>query len=217
MEERQAQTQKQALNLNLDEPGRLKQTGWRQYTRNPKVIVGATSGVVCLLGVGLALLSSAPETDVYEAEPTAQLDKNAIVTGAQDSHANTVFQSTEQLEQFEQQLLSQEAQRYLLEAQRQVTDPNEPCFAQSVNCALDQFQRDAVAMIEQARGARDHQAMLLAIARVEAVELAREATAPTEPEVNLTQLAIDNLVESYQRYRGASAEAKAWEVQQSDD
>jgi len=217
MEERQEQVQKQGLHLNLDEPGRLKPTGWRQYTRHPKVVVGVVSGVVCLLGVSIAVFSSSPETEVYEAEPEVQLDKGAIVAGAQDSLSQTVFQSTTQLDEFRQQLLSQEAQRYRLEAQRQVTDPNEPCFAQSVNCALDQFQRDAVAMIEQARGARDHQAMLLAIARVEAVELAREATAPTEPEVNLTQLAIDNLVESYQRYRGASAEAKASEVQQSDD
>lgn len=216
MEERQAQTQKHALNLNLDEPGRLKPTGWRQYTRHPKVVVGAISGVVCLLGVGIAVFSSSPETEVYQAEPEVQLDKGAIVAGAQDSLSQTVFQSTTQLAEFRQQLLSQEAQRYLLEAQRQVTDPSEPCYSQSVNCALDQFQRDAVFMIEQARGARDHQAMLLAIARVEAVELARGATAPTEPEVNLSQLAIDNLVQSHQRYRGASAEAKAWEVQQSD-
>lgn len=211
----QLQATKQALRLNLESPGDLRRTGWNRL-KQPKIIAGASVGALVLLGLGISLFSSSPQTEVYEAEQEAQLDKGAIVAGAQDSHANTVFQSTEQLQQFEAQLLSQEAQRFLLEAQRQVTDPNEPCYSQSVNCALDQFQRDAINQIEQARGARDHQAMLLAIARVEAVELARAATAPTEPEVNLTQLAIDNLVQSHQRYRGASAEAKAWEVQQSD-
>lgn len=216
MEERQEHAQKQALDLNLNEPGQLKQTGWRQYTRNPKVVIGGVSAAVCLLGVGLALLSSAPETEVYEASPTAQLDKNDIVAGAQASHANTVFQSTEQLEQFEQQLLSQEAQRYLLEAQKQTTEADKTCFSQSVHCVLDQFQGDAIAQIERARADRNHAAMLSALDRVAAVELARDAVQPIEPEVNLTQLAIDNLVQSYQRYRGASAEAQAWEVQQSD-
>lgn len=211
----QLQATKRTLQLTLESPGAIRFTGWKQL-QQPKVIAGGVVGGIALLSLGIALFSSAPNTDVYEASPEAQLDKAAIVAGAQDSHANTVFQSTEQLSQFEQQLLSQEAQRFLLEAQRQVTDPNEPCFSQSVHCALDQFQADAIAMIEQARGDRNHQAMLTALDRVAAVELARTASAPVEPEVNLTQLAIDNLVQSYQRYRGAQAESQAWEVQRND-
>ena len=211
------QAQKQALQLNLDTPpGPLKQTGWKQYTRHPKVLAGAGVGVLLVLGVGISLFSSSPQSEVYEASPAAELDKSAIVTGAQASHSNTVFQSTQQLEEFEQQLLSQEAQRYLLEAQRQVTDATEPCFSQSAFCALDQFQADAIAQIEQARVDRNWPAMLSALDRVEAIELARAAAAPMEPETNLSQLAIDNLVQSHQRHRGATAEARAWEVQQSD-
>ena len=206
---------KPALKLTLQAPGTLKRTGWKQL-QHPKVMAGVSVGVLILLGLGISLFSSSPKTEVYEAEQDAQLDKGAIVAGAQDSHTNTVFQSTEQLEQFEQQLLSQEAQRYRLEAQKQVTDPNEACYSQSVYCALDQFQTDAIAQIERARAERNHPAMLSALDRVAAVELAREAVQPTEPEVNLSQLAIDNLVQSHQRYRGASAEAKAWEVQQRD-
>ncbi|MBE7381273.1 MAG: hypothetical protein F6J95_007665 [Leptolyngbya sp. SIO1E4] len=209
------EAQKQALKLNLDiPPGQLKQTGWKQYTRNPKFLAGAGVGVLLLVGLGISLFSSSPESEVYEASPEAQLDKGAIVAGAQDSHTNTVFQSTQQLEEFEQQLLSQEAQRFLLEAQKQTTEADKPCFAQSVYCALDQFQADAVSRIEQARSDRNWLAMLSALDRVEAIELARGATTPTEPEVNLSQLAIDNLVQSHQRYRGAQAESKAWEVQQ---
>ena len=212
-----AQHLKQSLDLKLDSPpGTLKATGWKHRLRRPKAIAGLSVGGLILLGVGISLFSSAPQTDVYEAEPENQLDKSAIVTGAEDSHANTVFQSTEQLSAFRAQLLSQEAQRYLLEAQRQATDATAPCFQQSVFCALDQFQQDAIAHIERARTDRDWQAMLQAMDRVQAVELARQATAPVEPEVNLSQLAIDNLVNSHQRYRGASAEAKAWEVQQHD-
>ena len=210
------QEQKQALNLNLDQPGPLKQTGWKQYTRNPQVVVGGAVSIVCLLGVGISLFSSSPQSEVYEASPEAELDKSAIVAGAQDSHRNTLFQSTQQLDEFEQQLLSQEAQRYLLEAQRQVTDTTEPCFSQSAFCALDQFQADAITQIEHARADRNWPAMLSALDRVAAIELARAAAAPLEPETNLSQLAIDNLVKSHQRHRGATAEAKAWEVQQGD-
>ena len=129
MDEKQAQkqAQKQALQVNLDTPpGSLKQTGWKQYTRHPKVLAGAGAGALLVLGVGISLFSSSPQSEVYEASPEAQLDKSGIVAGAQDSHSNTIFQSTQQLEDFEQQLLSQEAQRYLLEAQRQVTEPTEP-------------------------------------------------------------------------------------------
>jgi len=212
-----AQHLKQALDLKTDSPpGALKATGWKHQLRRPKAIAGLSVGGLVLLGIGISLFSSAPQTEVYEAEPENQLDKSAIVAGAEESHAHTVFQSTEQLNAFHTQLLSQEAQRYLLEAQRQATDETAPCFQQSVFCALDQFQQDAIAQIEQARADRDWQTMLQALDRVEAVELARKATSPTEPEINLSQLAIDNLVNSHQRYRGASAEAKAWEVQQHD-
>lgn len=212
----EAQDLKTIPDLNLETPGALKQTGWQQYTRQPKVIAGAAVGSLLLLGLGISLFSAAPETEIYEAAPEVQLDKAAIVAGAQWSHEQTLFQSTEQLQAFRQQLLSQEAQRYFLVAQQQVTDPNQPCYGQSVFCALDQFQQDAIAHIEQARTTRDWQAILRALDRVAAVELARQSTLPTEPEVNLSQLAIDNLVQSHQRYRGAAAEAKAWEVQQDD-
>jgi len=211
----QLQATERALQLNLETPGDLRRTGWNRL-KQPKIIAGASVGAFVLLGLGISLFSSSPRTEVYEASPETELDKGAIVAGAQDSHANTVFQTSEQLSQFEQQLLSQEAQRYLLEAQKQTTEADKPCFGQSVFCALDQFQADAIAQIERARADRNHTAMLTAIARVEAVELARDAVQPIEPEVNLTQLAIDNLIESHQRYRGASAEAKAWEVQQND-
>lgn len=207
---------KQALRLNLESPGEIRRTGWNRL-KQPKIIAGASVGALVLLGLGISLFSSSPRTEVYEAEAEAQLDKGAIVSGAQDSHTNTIFQTTEQLDEFEQQLLSQEAQRYLLEAQNQTTDSEAPCYSQSVFCVLDQFQSDAIAQIERARESRDWRTMLSAIDRVAAVELAREAVQPMEPEVNLSQLAIDNLIQSHQRYRGASAEAKAWEVQQSDD
>ena len=207
---------KEKLDISFDEPGELNNTGWKPYTRNPKVLAGASVGILLALGVGISLLSSRPQTEVYEAESEAQLDKSSIVADAQDSHSNTIFQSTAQLEQFEQQLLSQEAHRYLLEAQSQVTNPDKPCFGQSVHCVFDQFQQDAINQIEHARNRRDAQAMLTALDRVDAVELARKAVMPSEPEVNLSQLAIDNLVQSHKRVRGASAEARAWEVQHSD-
>ncbi|MBE7384436.1 MAG: hypothetical protein F6J95_023855 [Leptolyngbya sp. SIO1E4] len=213
----QEEKTKQALDLNLAVPGgELKRTGWRQFTGNPRLMVGCVVGGVLVISVGTALFSSHREVEVYESAPEAALDKSAIVAGANDSHSHTLFQSTAQLDDFEQQLLSQEAQRYLQEAQVQVIDVNAPCYGQSVFCPLDQFQQDAIAQIEQARSNRDWQTMLRALDRVEAVELARASTMPAEPEVNLSQLAIDNLLQSHKRYRGASAEAKAWEVNQSD-
>jgi hypothetical protein len=202
-----------ALNLSFDAPGAIKPTGWKAIAQRPKLLAGASVGALLVLGLGISLFSSTPQSEVYEPEQ-AQLDKNAIVAGASDSHQSTVFQSTEQLTAFHAQLLSQEAQYYLLQAQKQVTESDKPCFSQSVHCALDQFQSDAVAQIEQARADRNWKVMLAALDRVQAIELARASTAPIEPEVNLSQLAIDNLVQSYKRYRGAEAESKAWEVQQ---
>ena len=212
-----AQRLKQTLDLKLESsPGSLRTTSWQHHTRNPKVLMGMSVGGIVLLGLGISLFSSAPQTEVYEARPETELDKAAIVAGAQASHTDTIFQSTEQLKAFRHQLLGQEAQRYLQAAQQQVTDPTKSCYAQSIFCVLDQFQRDAISHIEQARATRDWQAMLRALNRVQAIELARQSMPSMEPEVNLSQLAIDNLVQSHQRYRAASAEAKAWEVQQHD-
>lgn len=211
--EKQAQEQKQKLNLVFDSKTTdISRIHALLNFRSLKV--WAASGVLLFAvgGIALTLFKGSPEPEVYAPTPGAELDKSSIVSASQDSHTDTVFQSTAQLDAFEQQLLSQEAHRYLLEAQKQVTDPNAPCYAQSVQCTLNQFQGDAIAQIERSRNSRDWQTMLAALDRVAAIELARTSVMPSEPEVNLSQLAIDNLVQSHQRQHGASAEAKAWEV-----
>lgn len=101
-----AQHLKQALDLKLDSPpGALKPTDWKHRLRSPTVVLGVSVGALVFLGLGISLFSSTPQTEVYEAEPENQLDKSAIVAGAEDSHSNTVFQSTEQLSAFREQLL----------------------------------------------------------------------------------------------------------------
>ena len=149
-------TPKQQLDLTFDtETTALKRTNCRQYIRNPKVIVGVSVGALLALSLGLSLFRSTPQAEVYEPESSVELDKAAIVAESQNAHAHIAFQSTAQLDDFEYQLLSQEAHRYWLEAQSQVKDSTKPCFGQSVFCVFDQFQQDAVTQIEQARDSRD--------------------------------------------------------------
>jgi hypothetical protein len=168
-------------------------------------------GGLSLLAIAIALFTGG-DSATYQPEPVQRLDKDAIVAGAADRVETDIFNSTEQLHDFRTQLLSQEATRYQQEAAKQIQDPEAPCYRQPEACVFDQFSLDAIAQIEQARSTQDYQQMLLATARVEAVELARSGLIAEEPESSLTQLAIQNLVEAHRRLRSASAEAKAAEV-----
>ncbi|ASC70301.1 hypothetical protein XM38_012380 [Halomicronema hongdechloris C2206] len=191
---------------------RIDQPAPKWWQRQDVLIAGGI-GSIAVLGLGIALFTGTGG-QTYQPEPSMELDKDAIVAGAESSTEELIYQSSEQLQAFREQLLSQEARRYLLEAERQATDPEASCFSQSVHCALDQFARDAIASIERAKADRDWQQMLGAVSRVQAIELARQSVAPVEPEANLSQLAIQNLVESRQRLRSAEAESKAWEVRE---
>ena len=118
-----------------------------------------------------------------------------------------------QLEQYREQLLSAKAERFLIEAQKQIDDRTGDCFMQAVSCPLNRFQREAISQMETARAAGDYDGLLRAADRALIVEYARAAhTFSSEPEHALTQVAIDNLVKGYQQNAAASAEAQAAEL-----
>lgn len=187
-------------------------SAWWQDRKN-QVICGLSAGALILLGLTLRE-SSAP---VGQYAPQAvQMDKSALVSGAVEDTDSAIELSLMQLDEFQGQLLSQEAQRIYAEAENQTIDPTARCYRQSIECPLDQFTLDAVAQIEQARNNRDWQTMMLATMRVKAAELARSGGRMSEPEVSLTQVAITDLVEHHQLLRAVTAEAKAQELREVD-
>ncbi|MEO0456778.1 MAG: hypothetical protein AAF152_09365 [Cyanobacteria bacterium P01_A01_bin.114] len=181
--------------------------------RKNQVICGLSAGALLLLGLTIKD-STAPVVGQY-APQTAQVDKSALVSGAIEDTDSAIELSLMQVDEFQSQLLSQEAKRIYAEAEKQTIDPNARCYRQSIECPLDQFTLDAVAQIEQARNNRDWQAMMIATMRVKASEIARSGGRMAEPEVSLTQVAIADLVEHHQILRAVTAEAKADEFREA--
>lgn len=184
--------------------------------QRPTTLVAVAVGGVSVTAVALVLFGGNGD-GIYQPEANRELDKAAIVAGAQQASEGQIFNSLEQLEAFRVQLIAQEAERYARAAEKQVQDVEASCYLQAVSCVYDQFGQDAIAQIEQAKASQDWQTMILAEARVQAVELARQGVIAPEPETNLTQLAIQNLVDAHQKIRAASAEAKAAELRAGEE
>lgn len=182
------------------------------WQRQSSWVLGGV-GSLSVLAISTALFVGNRQA-VYEPQPSQTLDKDAIVAGAAGDFDESLFNNSEQLAAFREQVLTQEADRYLREAQNLAQDPDADCYLQSDACGLNQFSLDAVTLLEEAKAGHDYQTMILAEARIQAIEKAREGVRPLEPEVNLTQLAIENLVQTHRRIEGASAEAKAAEVRE---
>ena len=171
--------------------------------------------VVLLLSIGTASLKLfAPGTTATVAKKEElPIDTSSILTGSESNLAALKNQSVAQLEQYREQLLSAKAERFLIEAQKQIDDKEGDCFMQQVSCPLNRFQQEAIARMETARAAGDYDGLLRAADRALIVEYARAAqTFSSEPEHALTQVAIDNLVKGYQQNAAATAEAKAQEI-----
>lgn len=170
---------------------------------------------VLLLSIGTAslkLLAPGTTTTVAKQEELP-IDTDSILAGSESNLAALKNQSVAQLEQYREQLLSAKAERFLIEAQKQIDDQRGDCFMQPVSCPLNRFQREAISQMETARAAGDYDALLRAADRALIVEYARAShTYSSEPEHALTQVAIDNLVKGYQQNAAASAEAKAAEL-----
>ena len=185
----------------------------RLYREKPLFYSGLVA--VLLLSVGTASLKVfAPGTTATVAkQEELPIDTNSILAGSEHNLTALKNQSVAQLEQYREQLLSAKAERFLMEAQKQIDDKTSDCFMQAVSCPLNQFQREAIAQMETARTAGDYDGLLRATDRALIVEYARAShTFSSEPEHALTQVAIDNLVKGYEQNAAATAEAKAAEL-----
>ena len=170
---------------------------------------------VLLLSIGTASLKlfAPTATATVAKQEELPIDTDSILAGSERNLAALKNQSVAQLEQYREQLLSAKAERFLIEAQKQIDDQTGDCFMQAVSCPLNRFQQEAISQMETARAAGDYDGLLRAADRALIVEYARAAhTFSSEPEHALTQVAIDNLVKGYQQNAAASAEAQAAEL-----
>lgn len=186
----------------------------QQLCREKPLFYSAIAAVL-FLSVGTAGLKIfAPGTTAIVAkQEELPIDTASILAGSESNLAALKNQSVAQLEQYREQLLQAKAERFLIEAQKQIDDKAGDCFMQQVTCPLNRFQSEAIAQMETARAAGDYDGLLLASDRALIVEYARaNHTFSSEPEHALTQVAIDNLVKGYQQNAAATAEAKAAEL-----
>ena len=143
-------------------------------------------------------------------QETLPIDTNSILSGSERNLEALKNQSVAQLDTYREQLLETKAERFVIEAQKQIDDKTSECFMQALACPLNRFQSEVIAQLETARAAGDYDGLLRATDRALVVEYARAAQVyGNEPEHALTQVAIDNLVRGYEQNAAASAEAKA--------
>ncbi|NJM98267.1 MAG: hypothetical protein HC800_14900 [Phormidesmis sp. RL_2_1] len=118
----------------------------RRLYREKPLFYGVVAAVL-LLSVGTASLKLfAPGTTATVAkQEELPIDTDSILAGSESNLAALKNQSVAQLEQYREQLLSAKAERFLIEAQKQIDDKTNECFMQPVSCPLNRFQRDAIA------------------------------------------------------------------------
>lgn len=183
------------------------------FREKPLFYSGLTALLLLSTGVaGFKVLTPNQTTTVAKQEEVP-IDTASILAGSESNLDALKNQSVAQLETYREQLLSTRAERFLMEAQKQIDDKQNPCFMQQPSCPLNRFQAEAVSQLETARVKGDYDGLLRAADRALIVEYARAAhTFDSEPEHALTQVAIDNLVQGYKTNAAATAEAKAAEL-----
>ncbi|PZO13486.1 MAG: hypothetical protein DCF25_16045 [Leptolyngbya foveolarum] len=183
------------------------------YKQSPKLAVALALILTTSIGVSAFRLLASPQTVTVAKQESLPIDTDSILSGSESSLDALKSQSVAQLETYREQLLSTKAERFLMEARKQIDDKQSNCFMQQITCPLNQFQAEAIAQLETARAAGDYDGLLRAADRALIVEYARaNHTDSSEPEHALTQVAIDNLVRGYQTNAAATAEAKAAEL-----
>ena len=183
------------------------------FREKPLFYSGVAALLVLALGVSGVKLMASPAASTVAKSEELPIDTASILSGSESNLTSLKNQSVAQLETYREQLLSARAERFLIEAQKQIDDKANPCFMQQVSCPLNRFQAEAVSRLETARAKGDYDGLLRAADRALIVEYARAShTFNSEPEHALTQVAIDNLVKGYEMNRAATAEAKAAEL-----
>ena len=176
------------------------------------LIGGGAFAVVLLLATAPALLSS--RTVIFDPPRGTSSDPDVLLQSATADLQEVEAQTALQVELNHAEMLEQEAQRILLEAQRQVAPSSGArCAGRKLGCALSQFERDAIAAYSGHARKRDWIAAIAALEKIQAIELARagNALAP-EPEVSLTRLALEVRLSKREQVSEASAESIAADI-----
>lgn len=115
-----------------------------------------------------------------------------------------------QIDETYERLIDLEAVRFLAEAEKQTTDKTQPCYQQGIDCGLDQFEKDAVAVFKSGSTSLDRPQQLDALRRIAIVDRARTGLriAPA-PDEAITTLALQKRLEARQLTRKATAEGMA--------
>ena len=183
------------------------------YQQSPGVAIAIAFILTASVGISAVKMLASPQTATVAKQEELPIDTDSILSGSESNLAALQSQSIAQLESYREQLLENQAERFLIEAQKQIDDKKNECFMQSITCPLNRFQSEAIAQLETARAAGDYNGLLRAADRALIVEYSRaNNTFSSDPEHALTQVAIDNLVQGHKRTDAATAEAKAAEL-----
>ena len=176
------------------------------------LLIGGTFAVVLLLATAPALLSS--RTVIFDPPQETSIDPDVLLQSATANLQEVEAQTELQVEQNRLAMREQEAQRVLLEAQRQTAPTSgEPCAGKKVLCALSQFERDAIAAYSRHAEKREWVQALAALEKIQAIQLARAGTSlAPEPEVSLTRLALEVRLSKREQVSEASAESIAADI-----
>lgn len=185
------------------------------YKQSPGLAIVIACILMASIGVSAFKLLASPQTATVAKQEQLPIDTDSILSGSESNLQALRSQSVAQLEAYREQLLETKAERFLMEARKQIDDQQSGCFMQQITCPLNRFQAEAITQLEIARARGDYDGLLRAADRALVVEYARaNHTDSSEPEHALTQVAIDNLVRGYQTNAAATAEAKAAELTQ---
>lgn len=176
------------------------------------LLIGGTFAAVLLLATAPALLSS--RTVIFDPPQDTSIDSDVLLQSATANLQEVEAQTELQVEQNRSAMLEQEAQRILLEAQRQTASTSgEPCAGKRIPCTLSQFERDAIAAYSRHAGKREWVQALAALEKIKAIQLAHAGNyLAAEPEVSLTRLALEVRLSKREQVSEASAESIAADI-----
>lgn len=158
-------------------------------------------------------MAGGPDQEIKGQSGTVSPNKQALLSLTEQDYGALSAQVQLQIDESYRRIIDLEAVRFLAEAERQITDFSSTCYRQSIGCALDQFESDALAMYRQGAENLDRGLQLDAILRLQIVQTARSGLrVAQEPDNALTAAAIQRRLEARQLKQAASAESMAAEL-----
>lgn len=191
--------------------GMVKQSTWKQRI---------TAGSLTLFGLLAisAIASNKPGQNIVSKIPGLHVTHDEYLDATQGEGSDRLQQemvnrlswADSQIAAAREQLLAKEAFRYQVEADKQIKDAQAPCFRLELNCVYDQFQNDALGMMNDAQQADRPQEYLNALVRWESVELARQGQSELiAPEYAKTRQTLADAMATRQEFQQTTNEAIA--------